>query len=198
MTRDGYARVCPMRTTSRPTCGKDCSRGHRRLLVVVGIFAMAGAILWLVARGSRHAGANPVSVVPAAASAHGPLGPVPLPVAIVPSEHPVAELPLSGATPRPTPGRWLSVRQRLPCPQRVRNQRSRQLCRRQHPSPRRNRKLRGLRSKVSSRRTLSEKCVQLRICRRGCVRILQRGVRHNVASWQHNPHRFGMTSDPTT
>ena len=110
MTRDGYAPRLLTENDIPPKVQKGLLKSHGRLFVVVGILAMAGGILWLVTRGSRHPGANPVSVVPVAASAHGPLEPTPSPAATRPAEHPVAEMPPSGATPRPTPTRSKVVR----------------------------------------------------------------------------------------
>ena len=110
MTRDGYAPRLPTESDHPPEVQKGMLKSHGRLFVVVGILAIAGAILWLVTRGSRHPGANPVSVVPVAASAHGPREPTPLPAATPPAEHPVAEVPLSVAPPRPTPVRSKVVR----------------------------------------------------------------------------------------
>jgi serine/threonine-protein kinase len=110
MTRDGYAPRLPTENDIPPDVQKGLLKSHGWLFAVVGILAMSGAILWLAMRGSRHPGANPVSVVPLPASAHGPLEPAPLPAAILPVEHPVAEMPLPSATPRRIPGRSNVVR----------------------------------------------------------------------------------------
>jgi hypothetical protein len=109
-TRDGYAPKLPTEIDIPPDLQRGLLKSHGRLLAVVGILAMAGVVLWLVTRGSRHPEANPVSVVPAAASTHGPLETAPLPAATPPAAHPAAEIPLSATTPRPTPARSKVVR----------------------------------------------------------------------------------------